>query len=249
MLHTVLSRLATANVSINLKKCEWAKAKITYLGFQIGEGKLEPKDKNTEAIRNFPLPTSRRELRRFLGMTGFYRRFFPNYSVYAACLTDLLSPKQKFQLSTEHVHAISNLKAMLINKPVLKVPDFAKPFSIYSDASGRGMGACLSQKDEQGNEHPVVFYSHKFNKAQSNYSAIEKEALALVLAVQEFHIYITNGFPVEIYVDQNPLVFINKMKNQNQRILRWSLLLQPYPLVIKHISGKNNVVADALSRL
>ena len=118
------------------------------------------------------------------------------------------------------------------------------------DASGVGAGAVLMQHDSKGIEHPVCYFSRKFNQHQKNYSTIEKEALALVLAVQHFDVYLnTTKYPIAVRTDHNPLVFINKMKNHNQRLLRWGLLLQEYDMDIHHIKGKENVLADALSRV
>ena len=129
------------------------------------------------------------------------------------------------------------------------MPNFDLPFKLSVDASNFGVGAVLSQDDENGVEHPVSFYSKKLNQHERAYSTIEKEALALITSLQHFEIYLKNGrFPVNVKTDHNPLVFINKMKNNNQRLLRWSFFLQEYDLVITHIKGKDNVVADCLSR-
>ena len=117
------------------------------------------------------------------------------------------------------------------------------------DASDIGCGAVLLQEDEEGIDHPVCYFSRKFDKHQKNYSTIEKETLALILALQHFNVYVeTAHFPVIVYTDHNPLTFINKMHNKNQRLVRWSLILQEYMLDIRHIRGKDNVIADALSR-
>ena len=103
---------------------------------------------------------------------------------------------------------------------------------------------------DKGIEHPVCYFSRKFDQHQKNYSTIEKEALALLLALQHFDVYLnTTIFPIVVFTDHNPLVFVNKMKNNNQRLLRWSLLFQEYNLKIHHTCGKDNVIADALSRI
>jgi len=108
-------------------------------------------------------------------------------------------------------------------------------------------GAVLLQEDDEGVEHPVCYFSKKFNKSQRNYSTIEKECLALVLALQHFEVYVTSSsLPIVVYSDQNPLVFIHKMKDKNQPLLRWTLMLQEYVLEIRHIKG---VIADCLSRV
>jgi hypothetical protein len=108
----------------------------------------------------------------------------------------------------------------------------------------------LLQEDADGIDHPVCYFSRKLNKHQKKYSTIEKECLALLLSLQHFEVYLSAcSFDVIVYTDHNPLTFINKMKNKNQRLLRWNLLLQEYTLDIRHIRGKDNVIADAVSRI
>ena len=105
----------------------------------------------------------------------------------------------------------------------------------------------MLQDDQNGVEHPVCYFSKKLNKHQRNYSTIEKECLALILALQHFEVYISSApSPVVVFSDHNPLTFIGRMKNKNQRLLRWSLFLQEYNLDIRHIKGKDNLIADTL---
>lgn len=112
-----------------------------------------------------------------------------------------------------------------------------------------GAGAVLLQDDENGVEHPVGYFSKKFLKHQLNYSTIEKEALALLMALQHFEVYIgSSSLPVSVFTDHNPLIFLSRMKNSNQRIMRWSLFVQDFNLEIRYKKGKDNVLADALSR-
>ena len=129
-------------------------------------------------------------------------------------------------------------------------PDHSHPFQLQIDASGVGIGAVLLQKDPlSGILHPVAYHSAKLKKHQMNYSTIEKEALALVLALQRFECYLhPSPETIEVYTDHNPLAFLQAMKNKNQRILRWALLTQPFNLQIRHIKGVDNLLADTLSR-
>ena len=136
-----------------------------------------------------------------------------------------------------------------MSAPVLTTSDFDKPFVLTVDASDVGTGAVLLQEDSKGIDHPIGYFSYKFNASQRNYSTSEKEALALVFALQHFDFYVNPAqFPIQVYTDHNPLVFLNKVRNKNQRLWRWSLALQSYDLDIHHIAGRDNVLADALSR-
>ena len=132
---------------------------------------------------------------------------------------------------------------------MLRAPNFNCRFKLAVDASDIGAGSVLLQEGENGIDHPVCYFSKKFNKSQMNYSTIEKECLSLILAVQHFEVYLTSSsLPIVVHSDHNPLTLINKMKN-NQRLMRWCLMLQEYNIDITHIKGKDNIIADALSRV
>ncbi|XP_033963931.2 uncharacterized protein [Pseudochaenichthys georgianus] len=180
---------------------------------------------------------------------GYYRRFCRNFSSVAAPLTTLTSPSKSFVWSGECQQSFESLKGILCCTPVLSAPDFSKPFKLEVDASGVGTGAVLLQEDAQAIDHPVSYFSRKFNKHQLKYSTIEKEALALLFALQHFEVYLGASVkPIKVYTDHNPLVFLSRMYNHNQRLMRWSLIVQNYNLDISHKKGSDNVLADALSR-
>ena len=248
-LRDVFEKLSAANLTINLAKCEFGQAKVVYLGKVVGGGEVRPVHSKVEAILKYPAPTTRRELRRFLGMVGYYRSFCKNFSVVAAPLTDLLSTKRSFVWTEGSRVAFNQIKALLTTAPVLAAPNFTVPFVLAVDASDVGAGAVLMQGGKDGLEHPVCFFSRKFNCLQRAYSTTEKEALALVLALQHFEVYVGGAaHPVTVYTDHNPLTFLDRMRNHNQRLMRWCLILQAFNVNIKHIRGRENVVADALSR-
>ena len=182
-------------------------------------------------------------------MAGYYRKFCNNFSVIAEPLTNLLSKRMRFKWTSDCQNAFDKLKAILRGEPVLLAPNFNKEFKLAVDASDVGAGGVLLQEDDNGVDHPVCYFSKKFNKHQKNYSTVEKECLSLILALQHFEVYLTSSSsPIVVFSDHNPLTFIHKMKNKNQRLLRWSLLLQEYNLDIRHIRGKDNIIPDALSR-
>ena len=247
-IQTLFERLASARLTVNLAKCEFARATVTYLGHVVGQGHVRPVQAKVLVVEQFPVPTTKKELMRFLGMVGYYRSFCRNFSSVAASLTDLLRGKVEYVWSPVCQQAFQNVKALLCSAPVLAAPCVEKPFKLQVDASHVGTGAVLMQSDKEGLDRPVRFFSKKFNRHQLNYSVIEKELLALVWALGHFDVYVGSGVPVVVFTDHNPLTFLNSLKCPNQRLIRWSLMLQTYCLDIRHIKGSDNVVADALSR-
>ena len=238
-----------AKLTINLMKSEFGKATVKYLGHIVGQGQVRPLDAKIQTIVKYPIPTSRKELARFLGMAGYYRNFCLNFSDIAAPLTNLLSKKVKFVWTDDCQLAFDKVKLLLQKSPVLKSPDYEKPFKLIIDSSDVGTGSVLVQEASDGLDHPVSYFSKKFLKYQKNYSVVEKETLGLVLALEHFDVYLgSTPFKIKVYTDHNPLTFLKTMKNKNQRLVRWSLALQEYNLEIQHIPGSENVVADALSR-
>ena len=238
-----------AKLTINLMKSEFGKATVKYLGHIVGQGQVRPLDAKIQTIVKYPIPTSRKELARFLGMAGYYRNFCLNFSEIAAPLTNLLSKKVKFVCTDDCQLAFDKVTLLLQKSPVLKSPDYEKPFKLIIDSSDVGTGSVLVQEASDGLDHPVSYFSKKFLKYQKNYSVVEKETLGLVLALEHFDVYLgSTPFKIKVYTDHNPLTFLKTMKNKNQRLVRWSLALQEYNLEIQHIPGSENVVADALSR-
>ena len=243
-------RLNKAKLTVNLAKTEFCHATVTFLGHLVGQGQVKPLEAKVNAIAEFPVPKCKRQLMRFLGVAGYYRKFCKNFSGIAEPLTNLLKKSTKFKWNDKCQDAFDRLKAILKSAPVLLPPDFDKCLKLAVDASDVGIGAVLLQEDNNGIDHPVCYFSKKFNKHQKNYSTIEKECLALILAIQQFEVYLTSSIsPIVVFSDHNPLSFLHKLKNKNQRLLRWSLLLQEFNLDIRHIKGKDNIIPDALSRV
>ena len=237
-------------LTVNLVKCEFCRGTVDFLGYTVGQGQVRPLQAKAEVISDYPTSKNRKDLMRFLGMAGYYRRFCKNFSIIAQPLTALLKKKVKFVWSEDCNDAFNKIKAILNCSPVLIAPDFEKQFDLYVDASDMGAGAVLMQTGSDNVEHPLCYFSKKFDKHQLNCATIEKECLALMLALNHFNVYLcVTRHPIVVHTDNNPLTFINKMKNKNQRVLRWSLSLQEYDLEIRHIRGKESILADALSRV
>ncbi len=243
-------RLSEAKLTVNLGKTEFCHATVTFLGHLVGQGQVKPLESKVNAISEFPVPATKKQLMRFLGMAGYYRKFCKNFSIIAEPLTNLLKKNVKFKWNDNCQVAFDRLKAILKSTPVLLAPDFDKCFKLAVDASDVGIGAVLLQEDDDGIDHPVCYFSKKLNKHQKNYSTIEKECLALILAIQHFEVYLTSATsPIVVFSDHNPLSFLHKLKSKNQRLLRWSLSLQEFDLDVRHIKGKDNIIPDALSRV
>jgi len=245
-LRAVFGRIREAGLTLSRKKCQFAAAELDYLGHHIGLGQVRPRIKKVEALLAYPVPTNRKQLQSFLGLAGYYRKFVPNFAQISVVLSDLLKKGSRFHWGPEAEKAFLDLKSRLATQPVLRPPDYSKPFHLAVDASDLAIGATLFQVCAEV-EHPICFFSRKLDQHQKKYSTVEKEALSLVLAVRAFSVYFGSEV-VTVYTDHNPLVFLNRMANHNQKLLRWSLELQQYNLQILHRSGKDNLTPDLLSR-
>ena len=249
-LREMLKRLRCAGLTIKPKKCRFGMEETEYLGHIVGNGVVRPCSEKAEAVKRFPIPETKKQVRSFLGLAGYYRKFIKNFSELATPLTNLTKKRepQVVNWTEECDLAFRSLKEMLCQKPVLKAPDFTKEFKLQTDASEHGLGAVLSQKDEDGLEHPVVYISRKLLPRERNYATIEKECLAMKWSIESLRVYLL-GKKFILQTDHNPLKWLGKMKDQNGGLSRWSLSLQPYSFDIEHRPGKENANADALSRL
>ena len=244
-LRALFSRLLESGLTINLAKCDFGASTVKYLGHRVGYGGIRPLEAKVADIRNFEAPKTRKGLRSFLGLIGFYRRFCRNFAQIASPLTDLLSERRSWNWSPACEEAFKDLKALLASTPILQAPDFEKPFVLYVDASENGIGGMLGQECD-GTVKPVAYMSRKLLKHQKGYSVVEKEALGLIKCLEKFEVYL--GGKITVFSDHNPLKFLDSMKTKNARLARWALSLQDKNIEIRHIPGKQNVVADALSR-
>ena len=202
-----------------------------------------------KAVQDYPRPVTKKDVRAFLGLVGYYRRLIPNFASIAVPLTDLTKKRQpqRVEWGDAQEAAFKKLQSLLITTPILTVANPAKPYTLQTDASERGVGAVLSQTDEEDDEHAVAYASRKLLPREVNYSTIEKECLAIVWALQFFHTYFYDQTFV-VQTDHRPLAWLHRMRNTNLRLTRWSLIIQPYMATMTHRCGKENGNADALSR-
>ena len=210
-LRNVLTRLRLAGSTARPSKCRFGTTKSPHLGHVVGGGFIRPSPTKVAAIANIQLPATKSDLRSFLGLTGYYRRFIPHYAAVTSSLT--AATKKHAPNNIDWTSAMKDsftaLKLALSSKPVLHAPDFDKPFYLQTDASNTGIGAILCQMDENGHEHPIVYLSRQLLPREKNYSTIEKECLATVWAVQQLHYYLASR-KFTILSDHKPLASLQQ---------------------------------------
>ncbi|XP_076043861.1 uncharacterized protein LOC143026954 [Oratosquilla oratoria] len=247
-LDSLFNALHNNNLVVNLSKCIFAQAQVPYLGHIVGGGVLSPPSAKVEAISMMAVPNTKRQVRRFLGAVGYYRRYIKNFADITLPLTDLLKKNTPFKWSEPCEKSFQGLKQVLCSYPVLVAPDFGKSFKLACDASDGAIGGILLQENEQEIDHPVAYFSKKLTPAQKNYATVEKELLSIVLSLNHFSFYLPPSEEVKIYTDHRPLTYLESFKTKNQRLTRWSLYLQNFNLKVIHVRGLDNVLADMLSR-
>lgn len=247
-LRQVAESLRKANLTINVEKSKFLLKSITYLGHIVGGGCLKADPERVRAVFEYPTPKTIRQVRSFLGMAGWYRRFIANFSAISAPITDLLGNNKKLNWTPQAQSSFETLKEKLTSAPVLTHPDFSRPFYIQCDASITGVGAVLYQLDSEGHERPIAYMSKKLNSAQRNYTITELECLAAVLSIKKFRGYV-EGMEFTVITDHASLKWLMGQKDLSGRLARWSLKLQGFNFTIEHRKGSENIVPDALSRI
>lgn len=251
-LEIILKALNNANLKIQLDKSEFLHKEIEFLGYVITADGLKPNIKKIEAIEKYPEPTTIKELRSFLGMMGYYRRFVKDFAKIAKPLTNLLRGEgchsnKRLKLTEGEQTCFKKMKSILSSSDILIYPDYNRPFTLTTDASDFAVGAVLSQGEAQ-NDKPIHFASRTLSHAEEKYSVPEKEMLAIYWALQTFRNYLY-GTKFKILTDHQPLTFSLSSKNTNAKLKRWKSYLEEHDYSIEYKPGKSNVVADALSRI
>lgn len=248
-LKTVLERIREAGLTLKLSKCVFRKAEISFLGHHLGRGKVKPQATKIEAVRNFPQPATKKDMKVFLGLVGYYRRFIPQFASHSAQLTDATGKKcaDKIQWTDRMKEEFEYLKEKLADSTELHTFNPQKETLLHTDASDRGIGGVLIQLDERGEEVPIAFFSKKLLPRQVNYTVSEKECLAVVEAIKHFEAYLL-GAHFTLVTDHKALLALPKTTSGGARITRWALALQPFDFKLVHKPGKRHLDADRLSR-
>ncbi|CAM5079113.1 unnamed protein product [Natator depressus] len=247
-LQIVFKGIREAGLTVKAKKCQIGLNRVTYLGHQVGQGTINPLQAKVDAIQKWPVPKSKKQVQSFLGLAGYYRRFLLHYRQIAAPLTDLTKKKQPnaVQWTQECQKAFNQVKVTLMSDPVLRAPDFDKPFLVTTDASERGVEAVLMQEGPDQEFHPVVFLSKKLSERESHWLISEKECYSIVYTLEKLRPYVW-GRHFHLQTDHAALQWLHTATGNNKKLIWWSLALQDFDLDIQPISGASYKVADALS--
>eukprot|EP00833_Pecoramyces_ruminatium_P011005 jgi/Orpsp1_1/1185037/evm.model.c7180000092080.1 len=225
----VLGALRENQLTVKLEKCVFHVTEIEFLGHVISGQSIKTDPKKIESVAKWPEPKNLKQVQSFLGFCNYYRRFIKNFSSVANPLFKLTRKNVVFSWDDGCKQAFNTLKTLLTTAPVLLLPEPGKPFILETDASHFALGCVLSQRDENGNWHPVGYYSRSFTKPERNYSITDKELLAIIAGLEEWkHLLIGSKEPVKIYTDHRNLLFASKPQKISMRQAHWQEILSYY---------------------
>lgn len=247
VLREVFNRLKLAGLTLKRSKCEFCKESLKYLGYIVTRDGLRADPEKIAAIVNMPPPKNIRQTRSLVGMLSFYRRFIPNFSSLLDPILALTRKKVKWKWNEHCELAFNKVKEILIQSPILAVPDFSKPFTVHCDASGIGLGACLTQEVD-GCDRVICYLSRTLSPTERRYSVTEQECLCVIWAVEKLRCYLEGSGKFKVITDNYSLLWLLKQNPLSGRIARWILRLQSFDFEIAHRPGRNNVIPDHLSR-
>lgn len=239
----VFERLRQVNLKIHPEKTHFLQTTVVFLGYQIGEGGIKVDPGKIQAIKEYPAPRTKKEVQRFFGLANFYRQFIKNFAEIALPLNRLVRKNAIFKWDSMCQRSFDELKEQLCAEHILAFPDFEKEFVVYTDASGEALGAVLHNSDGR----PVNYASRTLKDAETRYSTVEKELLAIVFATKVFRPYLL-GRHFLVKTDHRPLQWLNNMSLASSRLTKFRLQLDEFDFDVEHLPGTKNAAADALSR-
>ena len=249
-LEDVLIAFELANLKLNPEKCVWAQQEVKFLGHIINSSGIATDPAKTEKIRSWPKPRSVKEVRSFVGLCGYYRRFIKDFAKIASPLHDLTKKDALFVWSEKQENAFQQLKTALCSAPILGYPEFEDPescFLLETDASDTGIGGVLSQKKASGEVKVIAYGSHTLGKHQKQYCATKKELLAVITFIRDYRPYLW-GRQFKVITDCASLKWLREFKDPSGQLARWLSQLEEFDFVVEHRPGRVNQNADALSR-
>ena len=254
-LEIVFSRLREAGLKMKRSKCDFFKSEIHYLGHLISPEGISPLPNKLDSIKHMPVPNSVKEIKQFLGLTGYYRKFVPRFADISGPLTTLTKKDAEFEWTPACQKSFELLKETLCGEPVLKYADTSKPYTLYTDGSKLGWAGVLTQPHttvidgkSTTTDHPVAFVSGLFRGSQLNWAALTKEAFAIYMSVQKLSFYFTDA-QILLRSDHKPLEKFLLKNTLNSKVNNWAMELEAFSIQFDYIKGSNNILVDTLSRL
>lgn len=247
-LQEVFDKLQEANLRLHPEKCQFALPKVKFLGHILSSSGVAVDPDKVEKVKVFPRPTNVTQLRQFMGLCNFYRRFVKGYAKLATPLNELLRKDVTFLWTQACEESFQALKSALMLTPTLAFADMQKPFHLSVDASATAIGYILSQTDDQGRDVPLEYGGRALRPAETRFMVTEIEGLALVEGIRHFRPFLINNH-FHVYTDHVSLKWLQQIRASTGRLARWSLLLQGFTFTIHYRPGKANTAADALSRM
>ena len=255
LVHHVLDKLRRHDLFLKPEKCLFEQSTMEFLGVVLENGTIRMDPTKVKGVADWPLPRTVKDVRAFLGFTGFYRYFVPNYSMIAQPLIELTKKAVPFHWEEPQVKAFETLKSLMCCRPILRQPNYKKPFFLATDASAYGVGAVLSQegglhpRTKKSIQHPIAYYSATFTPTERNYDIYERELLAILKVLEHWRSHLAaTEIPVTVLTDHANLTFWKNPRKVNRRVARWFATLQDYNLLIKHVLGKLHAAPNMLSR-
>lgn len=247
LLQVVLKKLESENLKLNMNKCSFLQNKISYLGHEISPDSIQPGDSKLSAVSQFKTPRNVHEVRQFIGLCSYFRKFIHNFAVIARPLTELTKKNITFHWGNDQNHSFEELKSRLCTKPVLAIYDRTLPTEIHTDASKLGIAGILLQKQTDGTLRPVMYFSRVTTKEESFYHSYELETLAVVESLRRFRVYVS-GLHIKVVTDCAAVRATMTKRDLLPRVARWWLLIQDYDISIEYRPGERMKHVDALSR-
>ena len=246
-LEEIFERLRKAGLKLKLQKCSFFKKHIQYLGHLISDKGIQPLPEKLESIVKMPVPQNAKQVKQFLGLVGYYRKFVPHFSDIARPLTQLTRRNEGFNWSTECDKCFHMLKDYLQEAPILRYPDPTADYILYTDASKYTYAGVLTQSID-GTDHPVAYMSGLFRGSQLNWAALTKEAYAIYMSVKKLSFYLDSA-QITLRSNHLPLKKFLEKNTMNAKVNNWAVELESQNINFEFIAGTKNVLADTLSRL
>ena len=250
----LFQRLREADLKLKDSKCNYFKTHVQYLGHLVSGNGIKPLPEKLESVKKMPAPTTPKEIKQFLGLVGYYRKFIPRFADIARPMTNLTKQDVPFEWTIQCQASFEMLQEALITSPILKYPDPNKPYTLFTDASKHAWACVLTQEYEHKKDdkiykinHPITFASGLFKGSQLNWAALTKEAFAIYSSIKKLSYYLEDA-DIVLRSDHLPLKFLHK-NILNTKVNNWAVEISPYRIHFEYIKGIKNTLADTMSRL